>query len=384
MLDQNLIKAEFDYVGNTIYLNTCGVGLPPMRVRRMASSYFDGYTEMLKKYGITNYDPLRTETRELLAKLVGGAADEIAFFPNTSSAIAAFSTGYPLGENDNIITCDLENPCHSYPWFHAARQRGFSVRVVQTDSKSIPIDAISAAMDTHTKVVALSAVQSGTGYFCDLKALSELCHRRGAVLMVDAIQAIGRMKIDVTEMGIDYLACGGFKGMLAGFGGGFAWCRRDLISQITPAYAGVGGSGGFPAPPETIPDDRYFRLVDNACRFEPGSTNSCGIAFLHESVSLLLKLGTQGIETHIRGLESYLRSKLHADSLEVVDFDAPERRSGIVVMYYPPEKYAAVKEALEQRHIRLTHRPGYLRICIGIYNTEMHMDALAEALAVLA
>lgn len=384
MLDQKQIADEFGYMGKTIYLNTCGVGLPPMRVQRAAAAYFEEYTRMLRDYGITNYEWLRQETRAQLARLVGGAADEIAFFPNTSSAVAAFASGYPIGPGENVITCDLENPCHSFPWFQAARQRGFTVRVIKTDGRSIPTEAVAAAMDAHTRVVALSAVQSGTGYFCDLKALAQLCHSRGAVLAVDAVQAVGRMAIDVEKSGVDFLGCGGFKGMLAGFGGGFSWCRRSLLSQISPAYAGVGGTNGFPAPPETIPDDSCFQLVADARRFEPGSTNSCGIALLHESASLMLELGIHEIEMHIRTLEDSLRRRLHIPTLEVVDFDEAARRSGIVVAYYPQEKYETLREALAERRIRLTHRPGYLRLCIGLYNTEAQMDALVEVLSVLA
>jgi len=66
----------------------------------------------------------------------------------------------------------------------------------------------------------------------------KLAHERGALVLVDAYQAIGTMPIDVHALGVDLLVAGALKYLLASAGLGFLYCRRDLVEQLRPTATG--------------------------------------------------------------------------------------------------------------------------------------------------
>lgn len=382
MIDRELIEKEYAFLRNDgyTYVDTCKLGIPPVRTQAASQAYMPDYVEYARGFDFERYGRLRSRVRNLLAQLIGGRPDEIGLMKNTTEGVSILASGYPLGPGDNVVTCDLENQSNLFPWFNNARIRGYQVRVAKTTRGRITPADIEALMDQHTKIVALSAVQAGTGYFADLRAISELCHQKGAILSVDAIQAVGRMRIDVREMGIDYLACGGFKGLLSCLGIGFLWCRSDLINRIVPPCVGFTSAGPYIPAPGVTPSDEGFFLVDGIGRLEAGTNNAHGTALLEASVSLLLELGPEAIERHILSLEDRLRRQLSGTRLDVLTPESPKRQSGMLVMYYPKELGDAVEQILSDNRIVLTHRAGYIRLAIGIHNTEQDIDRLAQVL----
>ena len=384
MLNKELIAREYHYLGDLIHVNTCMVGLLPARVQAASNNFALDHNEVALMTGKVSNEDTRMETRALLAQLVGAAPEEIAFTRSTTEGLSILAMGYPLGPGDNVVTCDLENPSNLYPWFNAARQRGYEARVIHTDGSRLPIEDIRAAIDGNTKIVSLSTVQAGTGYYFDIAAVAELCHSAGALLAVDGIQAIGRMNINVKKMGIDYLSCGGYKGLLAGFGTGFLYCRGDLIASVTPPYAGPTSAVSAVSPPAVTPDPSFFEFAPTAARFEAGTHNAYGVTCMRASASLLLELGLDNIEPHVLGLEQRLREQLAGQNIHWLGADLPDRRSGVVTLTYPEAHYAKVAELLKERNISLTHRPGYIRMCLSFYNTEEQVDVIADAFRAMA
>jgi len=382
MIDREVIQKEYEFLKNDdwVYVDTCKVGIPPLRTQIMSEQFMTGYRDYARGINFGRYGELRSRVRKMLAELIGGGEDEIGLTKNTTEGVCILASGYPMGPGDNVVTCDLENQSNLFPWFNNAKLRGYEMRVAKTTRGRITPEEIEALMDENTKIVSLSAVQAGSGYFADLKAIGEICHRRGAIFAVDAIQAVGRMRINVKEMGIDYLSCGGFKGLLSGLGTGFLWCDRNIMNTLVPPYVGYMSAGPYISPPGVTSSDEDFYLVDGIDRLEAGTHNVHGISLMEGSVSLLLELGPANIESHVRGLEDYLREKLAGTRLDVLVHESPERQSGMLVMYYPKEYYEAASKVLDERHILLTHRSGYIRMAIGIHNTVEDMDKVAEAL----
>lgn len=381
MLNTELIAREYGYLGDLIHVNTCMVGMLPQRVQEASNRFAQDHNDVALMNGRVSNEDTRAATRQLLADLVGASPEEIAFTRSTTEGLAILAMGYPLGAGDNVVVSDLENPSNLYPWFNAAAQRGYEVRVIQTDGSRLPLEDIAKYVDSNTKIVSLSAVQAGTGYYFDIAGAAELCHSKGALLAVDGIQAIGRMNIKVEQLGIDFLSCGGYKGLLAGFGTGFLYCRRELIERIIPPYAGPTSATAYASPPAVTPDASIFQLAPTAARFEAGTHNAYGITCTRASVGLLLELGLEEIERHVLTLEQRLRDRLAGTPVQLLGADVPARRSGVVVAVYPQQHHDRVKELLEEHNIALSHRPGYIRMCLSFYNTADQVDTIAEVLA---
>lgn len=380
MLNHTLIHAEYPFLKDIIYVDGCQIGIPPLRTQAASQTFMSTYTQMILEDGDAGFGAARKATRAAIAELIGGKPEEIIFTKNTTEGTAILATGYPLGPGDNVVTCDLEHASNLHPWLNASRQRGFELRIVKTTNGCATADDIIRRMDRNTKVVTISAVQAGTGYFADLKALSKACHERGAILAVDGIQAIGRLAIHVRTLGIDYLSCGGYKGLLSGFGIGFAWCAEELIDRIEPVYAGAFSTNRFAVPPEVVENTDDIVLRHDSARLESGTYNSFGICMMSQSVSLLLELGIQNIDRHVHRLEQCLREQLRESDYDVVTPEDSARWGGMIVACYPEEYYDQVSASLQTAGIRLTHRPGYLRLVLSFHNTEDQMATIAQTL----
>ena len=219
--------------------------------------------------------------------------------------------------------------------------------------------------------------QAGSGSRIDLARLGRFCRERGIVLAVDAIQGLGRLKMDVEECCVDFLTCGGFKGLAAGFGIGFLYCADWLLPRVEPLLAGDFCTVAELNAPEVYREDFPMDYLDSALRFEGGSSNTPGIWQLHHALSLIQELGGEQIEDHILSLERRLRAAIAHCGLDVLP--AGEKPSGMVIAWYPRERCSQAEEILKKYKIHMTHHEGYLRLSIALHNTPEQMDAVAAA-----
>ena len=377
MIDQALIQQEYGFLGDMIHVNACSVGVPPMRTQRAAGEFMQTYLPMVYDSCNVGFGWLRDKVRTQIANLINANPDEIAFAKNTTEGTVVLAWGYPLGPGDNVVVADLENPSNLYPWVHAAKQKGFSVKLIQTDGRSVSLDKYLEAIDDHTKVVAVSAVQAGSGARIDLPALGRYCRERGVILSVDAIQGVGRLNIDVQDCCIDYLSCGGFKALAAGFGVGFVYCRKELAPMVEPLIVGDGCTMDDLSAPEVYKAGMPLRFFENSERFEGGSSNTTGIWLLHHSLSLEEELGKENIEDHVLSLEKLLRERIVGCGLDVLpSSDLP---SGMVVAWYPAKHYEAAEAILKRENIHITHHEGYLRLSFAAHNTAQQVEKIAAA-----
>lgn len=383
MFDQKLVREEYSFLkeSDTLLFNTCMLGIPPKRTQEASRSFIDGYVEYTMGIDEDRYSDIRDDVKVQLATLINAKPQEISFEKNATEGNSILASGYPLGPGDNVVSCDIENQANLFPWFNNARRRGYELRVLKTTRGRTPVDEIFSLVDENTKIISLSTVQANTGYFADFKEISRRCHEKGIILAMDATQAMGRINIDVKELGVDYLACSGFKGLLSGLGTGFMWCREDLLEKIIPPYCGFISAGPYMSAPKVTSGDIDFHLANNTNRFEAGTMNMHGISLMHSSLSLILELGIEKISEYIISLEKDLRAKLKDTAFDVLTPESDDRLGGIIVLYYPEQFHDQVDDALTENHVYVTHhRGGYIRIGLGIHNTSEDCAKLAEVL----
>jgi len=380
LLDYSIVNDEYGFLGDRLHFNCCSVGVPPISVQKVCANFYGEYMQLVYGELANGFEPLRSRARGKLARLINCAADEIAFTNSTAMGLSILASGFPLGPGDNIVIADLENAACMIPWANAGKNRGFELRVAKTARGEVQPDDLFRLADRNTKIIVLSAAQYGTGFFADLKELGAECRRRGIVFAIDAIQAIGRMKIDVTEMNIDYLTCGGFKALGAGFGIGFIFCAKHLVDRVTPSCAGANSVSELTYAPEVFGPKPPVLLHNDSRRLEAGSHNTLGIFLLDAAVELTLVLGIENIQQHILDLEKILRDKIDNPCLNMDVQRKPQNWSGIVTARYPKEKFSSVKDLLNKQKIILTANPGYIRLAIHCYNTEAQILTLAGVL----
>jgi cysteine desulfurase/selenocysteine lyase len=372
-------SAEFPILRKLAFFNHAGVAPISARAARAVHAYAD-QAQTLAYYEARWYIRAR-QVKKLAAQLIGAKGEEeIAFIPNTSAGLSMVARGLDWLEGDNVVITNVEYPANRYPWQDLQRHGVELIEVEQQPDGRIDVEDVLNAITNRTRVVSLSHVQYASGYRIDLKPISEMVHRAGGLLCVDAIQSVGAMPVDVEAMGIDFLSADGHKWLLSPEGCGIFYCREELITQLHPNVVGwmnmVNASdyGNY-----------QFVFQPDARRFEPGSYNIPGVLGLGASLELLLEVGMENVWSRIDALTSRLCDGLTKKGYRVFSPRDEGERSGIVVFDPPQEVLEStplqkIVADLENKGIIIVVREGRLRASPHFYNTAEQMEALVEAL----
>lgn len=315
------------------------------------------------------------ETRALAARLLAAEADEVALVHSTSEGISLVAEGYPWQAGDNVVTLDNEFPSNQYPWLNLAF-RGVETRRVPTDGGRLNLERLEAACDARTRVVAVSWVGYLSGWRCDLAAVADMAHRKGALLLVDAIQGLGVFPLDVKTTQIDFLAADGHKWLLGPEGAGLFYLRREHLDLLRPL--GVGWHS-------VVHASDYGRielaLKPSAARYEGGSQNMVGFLGLAESLELLAEYGTEAIGRRILEITDLACRRLEEIGATIHSPREGDHRSGIVSFELPGRDALEVKRRLLTAGVVLSARSDKLRLAAHAYNDEADIERLIDALA---
>lgn len=366
-------RGEFALNQLGIYLNHAAVSPLPRRARvRMEVALEEAAREADGAWGRRLAEIERV--REMAAGLIGAAADRVALVPNTSTGLSLVAEGLAWHAGDNVVGCTMEFPANVYPW-NGLGHHGVEYRPLDERQGRIEIDDIEQAVDERTRVVALSWVQFASGYRLDLEAVSAICHRHDALLVVDAIQGLGALTLDVGVSGVDVMVAGAHKWLLAPEGIGMCYFSERASSLVRPVIRGWL-SVEEPFAPATGPP--VFR--DGASRFEAGTANVFGIYGLGGSLDLLAEAGPARIEQRVLSLADHVALGLEDLGFHLEGGRLPEEKSGIVGAVPPSGKKAeAIVGALDERGVRLSARAGKVRVAPHFYVTHQEIDGFLEA-----
>ena len=381
MLNQKLIDEEYGFLGDAIFLNVSQVVMPPKRVQDAYRRFMDDYVSNFGMDVVSRAWDIVNNTRPKLQKLIGAKdAHEIAFVKNTAEGISILANGLTYHEGDNIVIADQEHQSVLFPWIAVHERHGVELKVVKSIDGEIPTEDMISAIDEHTRVLMVSAVQFSTGFLSDLKRLGQACKKKGVIFAVDGIQALGRLELDVQDCHIDWLAAGSNKGLLGTLGAGFVYCSDRIVKDIIPCYAGYQSTVSHVAPPSVTTEFDHLEWYPHARRFESGNLSYNCIEAISNGVDLILELGVENIDAHVRKLEKYLREKIADLSLPVVQAKDPKHWGGVICVYYPAEHEDEVVRILQKHQIYCTMRGGYIRFGLEFYNTMEQMDIVSDAL----
>ena len=316
-------------------------------------------------------------TRLAAASLVGAHADEIALVPNTTSGISLVAEGFPWHEGDNVVTLANEFPSNLYPWMNLA-SRGVEARLVPVEGGRVDLQRLEKQIDSRTRLVSLSWVGFVSGWRIDVAEVAKLCHRRGCLFFLDAIQGLGVFPLNARKDGIDFFAADGHKWLLGPEGAGLLYIRREHLNLLRPLGLGwhsVVGDGKFT--PE-------MNLRPTAARYEGGTQNMAGMIGLGASLTLLADLGvgpdSSPVADLVLAIAGYAREKLTSLGALVLSPHEGNHRSGIVTFQIPGREPAEIRKSLLAAGIVAACRGGGVRISPHGYATMDEIDRLGEVL----
>jgi cysteine desulfurase len=155
------------------------------------------------------------EARRSVQALLGAAHDhEIVFTSGgTESDNAAILAGLAAREGrDEIVTTAVEHPAILSLVEHLQKTRGVTVHLIGVDARGrIDLDAFRAALGPKTAIVSAMWANNETGTLFPIEELARLAHEAGALFHTDAVQAVGKIPIDLKTTQIDFLSLSGHK-----------------------------------------------------------------------------------------------------------------------------------------------------------------------------
>ncbi|KYK38364.1 MAG: aminotransferase class V-fold PLP-dependent enzyme [Theionarchaea archaeon] len=310
--------------------------------------------------------------RGKVAELVNGSPEEIAFTLNTSQGINTVAAMIKWKKGDQIITSDLEFPSNSIPWY-GLRKKGVEVRQVKNVQGEIRVEDVENAFTENTRLVALSYVQFGNGFRCDLQEISKLCREHDALLFSDVIQGLGAVRLDVKKTNIDFFSTASYKWLMGPLGVGVFYINRKHIDSFDPPYMGwfsLKNHEDFDKPGL----DRV-EFADSARKFETGGRSFALITGLKKALEILQEVGMDAIEKRVLGLSEYV-----LDNAERAQTPHEEKkRAGIVNVIH--EDAENVVEKLRKKNIIVSARMNGIRVSTHFWNTKEDIDKLFEAIS---
>ena len=194
------------------------------------------------------------EARGHLAKFFNCDPNEIYFTSGGSEADnlaikGLFFSGKLPKNKRHIITSTIEHHAVLYTC-EFMQKIGYDVTFVGVDEQGhVKLDELENAITEDTALVSIMAANNEIGTIQDLKAISDICHKHGVLFHTDAVQAVGHMRIDVKEMGIDMLSLSGHK-LHAPKGTGALYCRKGI--KLEPLIHGGGQERGLRSGTENV------------------------------------------------------------------------------------------------------------------------------------
>ena len=144
-----------------------------------------------------------------------------------------------LGPGDVVVVTELEHHANFVPWQYIAQRTGAAFRYIPIDDHGeLQLDALDElARDGNVKVVANNLVSNSLGTINPVETLAEWAHAHGAIMVVDAAQAVPHRVVDVQALGADFVAISSHK-LCGPSGVGALWGRRELLEAMSPFNLG--------------------------------------------------------------------------------------------------------------------------------------------------
>ncbi len=329
--------------------------------------------------------------RDKVAGFIGAPSrDEVVFTKNASEALnlvaRVLGDSGRIGQDHEIVITEMEHHSNIVPWQQLSQRTGATLRWFGvTDEGRLDLTDIDKLITEQTAVVSVTWVSNMLGTINPLDAIIAKAHSVGALVVVDASQAVPQLPVDVAALGADFVAFTGHK-MVGPTGIGVLWGRYDLLAELPPFLGGgemietvTMGSSTYAPPPS---------------RFEAGTPPIAQAVGLGAAVDYLTSIGMANVAAHEQEITAYaLAAMQEIDGLQIVGPKTPVDRGGAVSFTLGDIHPHDVSQLLDSKGVavRAGHhcaKPAHQRFGVQsttrasfyLYTTTLEIDALVEAL----
>ncbi len=398
MPDPATLRNDFPILGQTVggrplvYLDNAATTQKPRAVLDASREYYESLNSNIHR-GTHHLARLATEAfeeaRACVASRLGAASpDEVVFTAGTTAGINLAASSLALsgriGPGDALMISALEHHSNIVPWQMLCQRTGASLRVIPChEDGTLDADAFAALLDSRVKVLALTWISNAFGTVNPVAAMTQAAKSAGALVLIDAAQAVAHLPVDVRKTGADLLVFSGHK-VYAPTGIGVLWGRRELLTELPPWQG-----GGEMIREVTFEHTTYN---DPPFRFEAGTPNIEGAIALAAAFRYLDAADRETLRTHEEGL---IRAAARALSpIPGIRLYGPADRSGSLSFNIEGIHHYDLGSLLDRMGVavRTGHHccqplmarfgiTGTVRASFALYNTTAETAVLAESVA---
>ncbi|GAA3672415.1 cysteine desulfurase [Yimella lutea] len=238
-----------------VYLDSGATSQKPLTVLDAERSYYEQQNSavhrgahQLAEEATDAYEQARAK----IAAFIGSSVDEIVFTKNATESINlvtnAFATSphpriegserFEIGPGDEVLVTEMEHHANLVPWQELCRRTGATLRWIgMTPDGLLDLSNLDELLTERTKVVAFTHVSNVLGTINPVREIADRAHAVGALVVLDACQSVPHIPVNVTALGVDFLAFSGHK-MLGPMGIGVLWGRAELLEAMPPFITG--------------------------------------------------------------------------------------------------------------------------------------------------
>ena len=295
-----------------IYLDSGATSQKPKQVIQALDEYYKRYNSNVHR-GAHTLSREATDayeaSRDKVAKFIGASSrEEIIFTSGATESINLIAQSYGrqnLGPDDEVLLTVAEHHANLVPWQILAQEKGFNIRFVKLDPDTglLDIEQMKSLLNEKTKIVGFQHVSNVMGFVNPVKEMVAMVREKSpdAKIVLDACQSVPHMRVDVQDLGVDFLAASGHK-MCAPTGIGMLWGKLDLLNSMPP-YQG----GGEMIDQVTLEGSTW---LPSPSRFEAGTPPIAQAVGLGAAIDYLEAAGFDEIEQYEHELGEYLYEKL--------------------------------------------------------------------------
>jgi cysteine desulfurase/selenocysteine lyase len=252
MLDVKQLRADFPILDIEVYpgvplifLDSAASSQKPLPVIEAMNAYYRSSHANVHR-GIYRLSEEATTAyegaREKVAKFIHAPySAQVIYVRNATEGfnLVAYTWGRQnIHEGDEILLSEMEHHANLVPWQMLAEEKGAVVRYIPfLEDGTLDLSNLDELLTEKTKLLSVTAVSNVFGTINPVKQLVEAGHAVGAVVMIDAAQAVPHMAVDVQAWDCDFMAFSGHK-MLGPTGIGILYGKRELLETMPPFMGG--------------------------------------------------------------------------------------------------------------------------------------------------
>lgn len=235
------IQQAFTVDRTLINLNNGGVSPSPRIVQEAMRRYLE-YSNQAPVYTMWRIlEPQKEGVRRRLAAAFGCDPEEMAITRNASEALENCQLGLTLKPGDEVLTTEQDYGRMLTTWRQRERRDGIVVRKVQFPTPPKSMDALAdmfeRAITPKTKVIHFCHITNLTGQIFPVRKICQMARARGIETIVDGAHAFAHFPYKHADLDCDFYGTSLHKWLLAPFGTGFLFVRKNRIKDLWPLMA---------------------------------------------------------------------------------------------------------------------------------------------------